>query len=156
LGQGSLIQVKIGKVSSGQFSWLDNPTSAVNKPDNQTTSKFAVVRPNNQTTRQFAVDGPDICRRQARQPDNQKICRRRARHLPSTGLTTRQSDNLQLKGPTSAVNRPDNQKTRQFAAVWLPTNAGVDFVARLQKVSHSSFFLSNFILSKIRLGVRLG
>jgi hypothetical protein len=37
---------------------------------------------------------------------------------------------LQSTRPTSAVNRPDNQKTRQFAAVGLPTNAGVDFVAR--------------------------
>jgi hypothetical protein len=102
LGQGSLIQVKIGKVSSGQFSWLDNPTSAVDKPDNQTTRQFAVVE-------------PDVCRQQARQPYNQTICSRWARHLPSTGPTTIQPDNLPSTGPTSAVDRPDIQTTRQFA-----------------------------------------
>jgi hypothetical protein len=92
---------------------------AVNRPDNQTTRQFAVDGPDNQTTRQFAVD----------RPDNQTICCRRARRLPSTGPTNRQPDKLLSTGPTSAVDGPDKPTTRQFAAVWLPTKAGIDYVA---------------------------
>jgi hypothetical protein len=59
----------------------------------------AVDRPDNQTTRQFAVDGPDISRRQARQPDN----------LPSTGPTSavNRPDNQKTR-QFAAVGLPTN------------------------------------------------